>query len=225
MPAHGIGTACFLIQQGGKEHIVRIHNCLLCHGEDRFNLLSVSQVLRTRKNEVVFSADDSRLAIHDESADGTKTNFGLIEKEGLYEMHVSPLYVDDIRMGILPCVDLTLDDDPELWNEKRKEMSTMKAPTKLGIWYCKVLWMSVKMGAQMPIVREGYEDHLNEFCDSYIAAPSQPAAKRTYRSGEIEDMAQLSLRFMGVGTDRLLQTLKRSRGLNPPSKKKGRTFR
>jgi hypothetical protein len=77
MPAHGIGTACFLIQQGGKEHIVRIHSCLLYHGEDRFNLLSVSQVLRTRKNEVVFSADDSRLAIHDESADGTKTNFGL----------------------------------------------------------------------------------------------------------------------------------------------------
>ncbi len=130
MPAHGIGTACFLIQQGGKEHIVRIHNCLLCHGEERFNLLSVSQVLRTRKNEVVFSADDSRLAIHDESADGTKKNFGLIEKEGLYEMHVSPLYVDDIRMGILPCVDLTLDDDPELWNTKRKEMSTMKAPVR-----------------------------------------------------------------------------------------------
>jgi hypothetical protein len=67
-------------------------------------------------------------------------------------MHVSPLYVDDVRMGVLPCVDLTLDDDPELWNEKRKETSTMKAPTKLGIWHCKVLWMSMKMGAQMPTV-------------------------------------------------------------------------
>jgi hypothetical protein len=109
MPAHGIGTACFLIRQGDKEHIVRIHNCLLCHGEDRFNLLSASQVLRTRKNEVVvFSADTSRLAIHDESADGTKKIFGLTEKEGLYEMHVSPLYghycaLTSPQMMILNC--------------------------------------------------------------------------------------------------------------------------
>ncbi len=138
MPAHGIGTACFLFRQGDKEYIVRIHNCLLCHGEDRFNLLSVSQFLCTRKNEVIFSADASRLEI-DGGGDDTKAIFGLTEKEGLYEMHVSPLYVNDIRMGTLPCVDLTLDDDPELWNEKRKEVSDMKSPTKLGIWYCKVL--------------------------------------------------------------------------------------
>jgi hypothetical protein len=32
-------------------------------------------------------------------------------------------------------------------------------------------------------------------------------------------MAQLSLRFMGVGTDRLIQTLKRSRGLNQTLKR------
>ncbi len=34
-------------------------------------------------------------------------------------------------------------------------------------------------------------------------------------------MAELSLRFMGIGTDRLEQTLKRSKGLTPPSKEKG----
>ena len=34
-------------------------------------------------------------------------------------------------------------------------------------------------------------------------------------------MAELSLRFMGTGTDRLIQTLKRSRGLNPATKEKG----
>jgi hypothetical protein len=35
-------------------------------------------------------------------------------------------------------------------------------------------------------------------------------------------MAELSLRFMGIGTDRLEQTLKRSRGLVPPIKEKGK---
>ncbi len=33
-------------------------------------------------------------------------------------------------------------------------------------------------------------------------------------------MAELSLRFMGIGTDRLRHTLERSRGLNPATKKK-----
>ena len=54
MPAHGIGTACFVVRQGDKECIIRIHNCLLCHGEDKFNLLSVSQVLLTKKNEITY---------------------------------------------------------------------------------------------------------------------------------------------------------------------------
>jgi hypothetical protein len=202
----------------------RIHNCLLCHGEDKFNLLNVSQVLRTRKNAIIFSADESRLEIdgsNEESA--TKTTFGLIENDGLYEIVVSPLYLGDPRMDSLPCVDLTLDDDPRLWrvDGKHNGVSAMKAPTKLGVWYCKVLWMSVKVGVGMPEVQEGYDNHLNEFCNSYIVPPSQPTAKRTYRTGEAADMAQLSLRFMGVGTDRLIHTLKRSKGLNPASKKKG----
>jgi hypothetical protein len=63
MPVHGIGTACFILQQGDTEVILRVHNCLLCHGEDSYNLLSVSQVLRTRKSAVIFSADEPRLEL------------------------------------------------------------------------------------------------------------------------------------------------------------------
>ena len=66
MPVHGIGTAHFIVKQGDKEYVVRIHNCLLCHGEDRFNLISVSKVLRTRKIAVTFSADESCLEINGE---------------------------------------------------------------------------------------------------------------------------------------------------------------
>jgi hypothetical protein len=83
MPAHGIGTAWFVINVNGIEQIMNIHNCLLCHGEDRFNLISVSQMLRTRQNEVTFSAEDSRIQLKDGKR---STVFGLNEKEGLYEI-------------------------------------------------------------------------------------------------------------------------------------------
>jgi hypothetical protein len=53
LPAHGIGTANFIVHDDhGVECIWSIQNCLLCHsspGEDSFNLISVSQVLRTKR--------------------------------------------------------------------------------------------------------------------------------------------------------------------------------
>ena len=226
MPVHGIGTACFLVKQNGKEYIVKIHNCLLCHGEDQFNLISVSQMLRARTNSVTFSADDSRLEMGNENDGKVKTIFKLKEHEGLYELEVSPLCVDDERIRTTAILDLTLENDPHLWDKDRgkQECANMKAPTKLGTWYCRALWVSVKVGMQRTSNEcKEYDEHLKEFCDSYFVPPTQPSAKRTYRSGNTNDMAQLSLRFMGVGNDRLVQTLKRSKGLQPPTKQKGET--
>jgi hypothetical protein len=181
-------------------------------------------VFRTRKNAITFSADDSRLEVNDGCEDDTKNIFKLKENEGLYELKVLPLYPDDDRLDMLQCVDFTLDDDLRLWHkedEMKQDAINMRAPTKLGVWHCKVLLMPAKLGFGMQEESTDYEQNLNEFCNSYIVPPSQPSAKRTYRPGEDGDMAQLSLRFMGVGTDHLIQTLKRSRGLTPASKKKG----
>ncbi len=61
MPAHVIGTACFMGFSNGLEYILQIHNCLLCHGEDGFKLLSVSQILRDPANSVVFRSNASHL--------------------------------------------------------------------------------------------------------------------------------------------------------------------
>jgi hypothetical protein len=225
MPAHGIGTACFVVKAGDTEYILRIHNCLLCHGEERFNLISVSQALRSHQNEITFSAASSRVSVpvcHGDSQQ--RIDFGLIESDGLYEWSMSPAYLGDTRLRSLPYVNLTLSDDPGLWKESNRSQASigMKAPTKLGIWHCKVLWVSRQFGLGMETTQsEEYEGQLKEFCDSYIVPPSQPKARRTYRAGESSDMAELSLRFMGVGTDRLVQTLKRSRGLTPMSRKKG----
>jgi hypothetical protein len=134
MPAHGIGTACFVATVDGKEYIVRIHNCLLCHGEDKFNLLSVSQTLRTRRNTITFSADESR--VHVKGSDNMKdVNMNLKENEGLYELSLLPLYMDDPRLATLPSVELTLENDPTLWNEGTQSsmLGHMKSPTRLGI--------------------------------------------------------------------------------------------
>jgi hypothetical protein len=64
---HGIGTASFVVKDSrGKEHIWKIHNCLLSHrsdGEEEFNLVSVSQILRTRTNMVSFGVDIKRLTL------------------------------------------------------------------------------------------------------------------------------------------------------------------
>ena len=169
MPAHGIGTAWFVVRKNGIEQIMTIHNCLLCHGEDRFNLLSVSQILRTRQNEVTFSAEDSRIQLKN----GNKsTVFGLTENEGLYELEVSPLYAGDERKNTLPSWDLTLDDDPLLLQEsgKKREETMMQPPTKLGVWYCKVFSITRIVG--LGSIQENYEENLNEFCDSYLVPPS-----------------------------------------------------
>jgi hypothetical protein len=63
LPVHGIGTANFVVRDDvGMEQIWSLHNCLLCHGnngDDTFNLISVSQVLRTTESTVSFGADRS----------------------------------------------------------------------------------------------------------------------------------------------------------------------
>ncbi len=65
MPVHGMGTATFVTSvDGDKEVILVIHNCLLCHGEV-FNLLSVSQLLRSTRNSVVFSGGNSKIHLID----------------------------------------------------------------------------------------------------------------------------------------------------------------
>ncbi len=55
MPVHGIGTTMFRVSLGASAVILTVFNCLLCHGEDGgFNLLGVSQILRTKTNSITF---------------------------------------------------------------------------------------------------------------------------------------------------------------------------
>jgi hypothetical protein len=116
-----------------------------------------------------------------------------------------------------------LADDNKLWDEGGPTSAYvgMRAPSKFGIWKRRMIWTTCKIGIQGIQQGQEYEESLQEFCHLKFVAPSQPAARKTYRVTEVQDMAELSLRFMGVGTDRLRHTLERSRGLTPVTKKKG----
>ncbi len=162
MPAHGIGTANFVGVLDGIEYIVTIHNCLLCHGEDGFNLLSVSQILRQPRNSVVFRWNASHLEI--QVSDEMTTRFDLHESEGLYEMKLSPLYMDDWRMKSAERFEITLEHDSKLWGTDggTQTLVDMKSPTKLGKWHSKMLWMSIKM-APMRGISSGYDEDLLSF--------------------------------------------------------------
>jgi hypothetical protein len=96
MPVHGMGTASFVTSVGGDQEVILvIHNCLLCHGEV-FNLLSVSQLLRTTSNSVVFSGGNSKIHLnqHDENKHQT---LSLTEEDGPYSISMQPISANDKR--------------------------------------------------------------------------------------------------------------------------------
>ncbi len=67
LPIRSFGTASFLaVDSSGEQRIIRIHNCLLCQnlgGDDDFNLISVSQVLKTTLSTVQFNISQSSLSV------------------------------------------------------------------------------------------------------------------------------------------------------------------
>ncbi len=111
MPVHGMGTARFVVRMNDTEVILSIHNCLLCHGE-KFNLLSVSQLLRSTNNAVVFEEGASRILLNN----GTlNQRIDLKEEEGLYQTTMQPLNTNDERKDYLMKYDVTLEHDSKLF--------------------------------------------------------------------------------------------------------------
>ncbi len=60
-----------------------------------------------------------------------------------------------------------------------------------------------------------YDENLREFCQSYFPPAKPREDRKTYEVSDIADMADLSIRFIGVGNDHLIHTLERSKGLTP----------
>ena len=214
MPVHGIGTAMFRVSFGDSDVILTVFNCLFCHGEDEgFNLLSVSQVLRTKTNSIQFCEGNSEIQI---KKDGLEHRIPLRETDGLYELLGSPVSVND--RSELSVFNLTLEDDPRLFEEDRIMTNVMKSPSRLGTWTRKVLWLGARSLSTIE-----YDNNLKEFCNTYLSLPISPTqTRKTYQTQDVTDMKDLSIRYMGIGNDRLTKTLERSRGLTS-GKRDGRT--
>ncbi len=209
MPIHGMGTARFIARVNDKDVILQIHNCLFCHGET-FNLLSVSQLLRYTESSIVFKEGASAIYLKQRDS-GLSLGLNLKEAEGLYQMQLRPISVNDKRNIFLPKYDVTPEADPNLFDDIPTNVMSRRAPSSLGQWTRKVFWMGKKT-----METTDYDSNLKDFCKSYFAPSAQSlAARRTYQVDKVDDMADLSVRFMGIGHDRLVETLKRSRGLTP----------
>ena len=203
LPAHGVGTANFgVLGSNGKLRIWKIHNCLLCHknnGEEEFNLISVSQILRTRRSTISFGCDRSRIIVRSQN-DDSECVFPLRLDDGLYSLEAFPISQSDRRMRNCVSMDMTLETDPVLLTDIKEATTqtgpTMKSPSRLGVWFVKVLWLGkVRI---MAGVSSGFNEELNSFCQEYIAPLPFPENKKRYQVNNIDDMSDLSIRFFGV---------------------------
>ncbi len=60
-----------------------------------------------------------------------------------------------------------------------------------------------------------FDSELRTFCDGFLSPVAAPPARKTYDPANPVHMADLSVRFMGAGDERLRRTLELNRGLLP----------
>jgi hypothetical protein len=78
-------------------------------------------MLRTGHNEVVFSQDHPRLCVGGRK--NKAVTIPLSERDGLYELRVTPLYLGEERQfGTLSCFEITMENDPRLWDTETSRM-------------------------------------------------------------------------------------------------------
>jgi hypothetical protein len=203
---YGIGTALFPgNDDSGKSFALRLHNCLFSRGQ--FNLLSVSQVCQKEGNSVDFSLASPDLMLQVNGVKQRQVRFSLFLDDGLFGVRLEPLQLDDPRYGSLPKVEVT----PGGLFQVSDEQSSNR-------WDSKVL-VSASAGARILVAPSTYDWNLQSFCGDFLALPSIPVARRQYSKESKPDMVDLSIRLLGLGDDRLLQTIQISKGLSSPASK------
>ncbi len=88
------------------------------------------------------------------------------------------------------------------------------------LWTNEILSPSSSMGRVLALnATLDFDSELRAFSDKFLAPVSVPPARKQYDTGNATDMTDLSIRFMGAGTDRIIHTVGISNGLEkPPSK-------
>jgi hypothetical protein len=204
---YGIGTALFVATDDqGHEVILRIHNCLFSHG--KFNLISVSQLCGKPENRVNLSIDSPALSLMSSGQKCRRFTIPLHLDDGLFAARFDPIQIDDPRYVHLPKCDVTPGGDFVLATSDKGER-----------WGSKVLF-SASRSARILVAQHDYDWNLESFCGDFLAPPSLPPAKRTYSCTNPTDLTDLSIRFFGVGTQRLIKTIEISQGLSSTASRK-----
>ena len=146
----------------------------------------------------------SPLGVHRKSA-----RVPLVLEDGLFALQLETLVEGDPRFGSLPKYTIALPG--------RFAPSDSAGDMR---WQPTILAMASSSARLLAALTEDCHDHLRTFCDQYLAPPSIPPARRLYDVQSQEDMAQLSIHFLGASTDRLVRTVAISNGLKSPASKK-----
>jgi hypothetical protein len=231
LPIFGRGTAVFVLTlKGGEEILVRIHNCLYSFGE--FNLLSVSQMQALTRNVLNLSLDSPRLRLYGDTGSGDSSpvqrqrqfvDIPLIMDDGLYCLHLNPISTDDCRFHELQMFDITPPGEYEPATQ-RIDRFCGAAKTMLPLWTTCAFYTSPPTGRIYSLNGAiDFHANLKSFSDEFLAPAGLPPARKQYDVSNSSDMSDLSIRFLGGGTDRILHTVDISNGLKcPPSKKHAR---
>jgi len=222
---HGQGTAVFIASVNGQEVLLRIHNCL--HSFGKFNLISVSQLKMVPGNSLNFSVDNPFLKFSMLQSQCENFSFSdwfeipIIMDEGLYSLSLEPITASDPRYCTLPVFDVTPPGKfvpaTHMLSASAGSDDAFTTPS----WTTEVLSPASTMGRVLALNAALDFDHgLRAFSDEFLAPAAIPPARKQYDIRDTTDMADLSIRFMGAGTDRLIHTVGISNGLErPPSKK------
>ena len=191
LPVHAIGTARFLVQCSDLSWILcYVHNALLTNG--RHNLLSLSQLLGTTTHSVSFESPAS-ISLTARDVSPLHLVCPLHEEDGLYSLRCVMISSNDPSLAFFSQVDFTGPD-------------SYTPSSSSSLWSCRVL---------MAPIEPCFRTSLRSFADSFVAPAVIPPSRRTYLVSSIADMVSLAMRFMGVGYDRLAETIDISLGLSP----------
>jgi hypothetical protein len=231
LPIFGIGTAIFaLSMQGGGEVLLRVHNCLYSFGE--FNLLSVSQMQTLPKNSLELSLLSPTLRLFAGGVDGdgqilssrkSYIDISLSLEDGLYALEMEPISPEDPRNLTTQIFDLTPPGDYVPATQKSSRLVKTGKPTR-QIWTTLIVPADKPKGRIFTLAGPlDFNAELISFSDKFLAPSGLPSSRKQFDVSDVNDMSDLSVRFLGVGTDRILHTVSISNGLEkPPSKKHAR---
>jgi hypothetical protein len=129
--------------------------------------------------------------------------------DGLFGFTVALFTPDDSRFFSLPKIDVTPCGEFRLSDDQHHR------------WSSKMLASSTRTARILLASSSDYDWNLESFCGNFLAPPSIAPSRRQYDAGSLQDMSELSIRMMGIGNERLRQTIQISKGLSTPASKLG----